>query len=66
MARPADSQKFEAWQRRPQRFTTSGMTVSKFCDREGVSVATFHYWRLKLRPHSLIGSYGARHQSSSR
>ena len=26
------------------------MTVSKFCDREGVSVATFHYWRQSLGP----------------
>lgn len=50
MARPADPRKSAGWQRRLQRFTTSGMTVSKFCDREGVSVATFHYWRLKLRP----------------
>ena len=26
------------------------MTVSKFCDREGGSVATFHYWRQRLAP----------------
>jgi len=24
------------------------MTVSKFCDREGVSVTAFHYWRRRL------------------
>ena len=53
MARPADPRKSAAWQRRLQQFTTSGMTVSTFCDREGVSVATFHSWRLKLRPQQL-------------
>lgn len=48
MARPADPRKSAAWQRRLQRFTASGMTVSKFCYREGVSVAAFHYWRRRL------------------
>ena len=50
MARPADPRKSASWRRRLQRFTASGMSVSKFCDREGVSVAAFHYWRGKLRP----------------
>lgn len=48
MARPADPRKSAAWQRRLQRFTASGTTVSKFCDRAGVSVAAFHYWRRRL------------------
>ena len=42
MARPINLRKSAAWQRRLQQFTASGMTVSKFCDRENVSVATFH------------------------
>jgi len=50
MARPADPRKSSAWQRRLQRFTASGMTVPKFCDREGVSVGAFHYWRRRLGP----------------
>ena len=50
MARPIDPRKSLAWQRRLQQFTASGMTVSKFCDREGVSVAAFHYWRQRLGP----------------
>ena len=50
MARPTDPRKSLAWQRRLQQFTASGMTVSKFCDREGVSVAAFHYWRQRLGP----------------
>ena len=50
MARPIDPRKSAAWQRRLQQFTASSMTVSKFCDRENVSVATFHYWRQRLAP----------------
>ena len=50
MARPADPRKAAAWQRRLHRFTTSGTTVSKFCDRAGVSVTAFHYWRRRLGP----------------
>jgi hypothetical protein len=48
MARPADLRKSAVSQRRMQRFTASGTTVSKFCDRAGVSVAAFHYWRRTL------------------
>ena len=51
MARTADPRKAAAWQRRLQRFTASGTTVSKFCDRAGVSVAAFHYW-WRSRPPS--------------
>jgi hypothetical protein len=50
MARPVDPRKSAAWQRRLQRFTASGTTVSKFCDRAGVSIAAFHYWRRRLGP----------------
>ena len=51
MARLADPRKSAAWQRRLQRFTVSGTTVSTFCERAGVSVAAFHYWRRRLGPH---------------
>ena len=40
MARPTDPRKSLAGQRWLQQFSASGMTVSKFCDREGVSVAS--------------------------
>ena len=50
MARPTDPRKPLAWQRRLHEFTASGMTVSKFCGREGVSVATFHYLSQRLGP----------------
>jgi len=48
MARLAGPRKSAAWQRRLQRFTASGTTVTQFCDRAGVSVAAFHYWRRRL------------------
>ncbi|MFM7186047.1 MAG: IS66 family insertion sequence element accessory protein TnpA [Planctomycetota bacterium] len=50
MARPADPRKAAAWQRRLQRFATSGTTLTRFCSREGVSIAALHYWRRKLDP----------------
>ena len=53
MARPADPRKAAAWQRRLQRFTASGTTVAEFCDREGVSISTFQYWRRRLGPQQL-------------
>ena len=40
MARPTDPPKSLAGQRRLQQFSASGMTASKLCDREGVSVAS--------------------------
>jgi hypothetical protein len=36
------------WQQRLQRFTHSGLTVAAFCDREGVSVASFYAWKRRL------------------
>lgn len=47
MARKADQKKLAAWQQRLGRFTTSGLTVARFCSRERVSVSTFWYWRRK-------------------
>ena len=58
MARPADPRKAAAWERRLQRFTASGTTVAEFCDREGVSISAFQYWRRRLgaRQHERIAS----------
>ena len=52
MSRHSDPRKTAAWERRIARFSDSGLTVARFCDREGVSVATFHYWQRKLRDAS--------------
>jgi hypothetical protein len=53
MGRQSDPRKAAAWERRLARFGDSGLTVGRFCDREGVSIATFHYWQRKLRDASV-------------
>ena len=52
MSRHSDPRKAAAWERRIARFSDSGLTVARFCVREGVSIATFHYWQRKLRDAS--------------
>jgi hypothetical protein len=37
------------WQQRLDRFRTSGLTVAHFCEREGISSASFYAWRRRLR-----------------
>jgi hypothetical protein len=39
----------ELWRGRVDRQRQSGLTVSEFCRREGVSTATFYGWKRKLR-----------------
>jgi hypothetical protein len=48
MARSSDPAKAALWRQRLQRFDTSNSSVSRFCRREGVSVASFYHWRKKL------------------
>ena len=38
----------DAWRARLERFAQSGLAVVRFCAREGVSVASFYYWRKRL------------------
>ena len=49
MPRQADERKFTEWRSRLARHAKSGLTVAGFCEREGVAVATFHYWRRKCQ-----------------
>src|SRR5262245_31725848 len=37
------------WQQRLQRFRHSGLSVAYFCDREGISTASFYTWRRRLQ-----------------
>ena len=48
MARPASSHKRSEWRQRLRRFAQSKASVSEFCQREGVSVASYYQWRKKL------------------
>ena len=53
MARPKDPNLERAWRQRLQRQTTSGLSISAFCSREGVSCASFQYWKRRLALRSL-------------
>jgi hypothetical protein len=48
MSRTCDPTTGKVWRRRLQRFLSSGLSVSRFCVLEGVSVPRFYYWRKKL------------------
>ena len=50
MARSTDPKKAALWRRRFQRFVDSRLPVVRFCTVEGVSEASFYYWRKKLGP----------------
>ena len=36
------------WQQRLDRFRTCGLTVADFCEREGISTASFYAWRRRF------------------
>lgn len=42
------SQATNAWTERFNRFRAAGIPVAQFCDAEGVTPASFYYWRKKL------------------
>lgn len=46
----AESGKAAVWRARLRRFRASGMTVTRFCELEGVSAPSFYQWRRKLGP----------------
>jgi hypothetical protein len=48
MARPKDRDLERLWRQRFQRHFTGGLSVMAFCAREGVSSATFYYWKRRL------------------
>jgi hypothetical protein len=48
-----DVQKRRAWEARLARYRASGLSVSRFCEREEVSVHTFYYWAKRLKTASV-------------
>jgi len=48
MARPKDPDLEMLWRQRCQRQTASGLSVTAFCAREGVSDAAFYSWKRRL------------------
>jgi hypothetical protein len=53
MARPKDPHLERTWRQRLRRQTDSGLSISAFCAREGVSSASFHAWKRRLTAGSL-------------
>lgn len=49
MVRGANSVKRQEWTRRLMRFGNSQLSVARFCQREGVSTASFYQWQRRLR-----------------
>jgi len=62
MPRLSDREKLGKWRVRFRRFVRSGLPVEQFCAQEGVSVASFYYWRKNLEPDSQAGVEGRRRQ----
>jgi Transposase len=48
MARPKDFSLEHTWRLRLRRQAASGLSISAFCAREGVSSASFYAWRRRL------------------
>ena len=44
--------KRRGWEERLRRHRTSGLTVTRFCANEGVSVKAFYYWARRVRTGS--------------
>jgi len=54
-----DVEKRRAWEVRFERFRASGLSVTRFCEQERVSVHTFYYWAKRVRPNSTRSSFSA-------
>jgi hypothetical protein len=48
MARQADGATERVWRERLERQRGSGLSISAFCEHEGVSTASFYRWRRQL------------------
>jgi hypothetical protein len=53
MARRKDPNLERAWRQRLQRQSLSGLSISAFCVREGVSCASFQAWKRRLAARSI-------------
>ena len=58
MAREVNQVLWDQWRQRTERQPASGLSIVAFCQKEGVSQATFHAWKRKL-----LGPSSTRHSS---
>ena len=66
MARTKSAYVWALWRDRLQRFQSSYLTITAFCDWEGVSQAAFYVWRKKLQADSGLPSQKTVARVSSR
>lgn len=50
-AKKADTDLRQFWAMVLETFETSGLSVRRFCQQEGLSEASFYSWRKRLRTH---------------
>lgn len=50
MARQTGVAAERLWRERLERQRRSGLSIARFCEREGVSTAAFYHWRRRLAP----------------
>lgn len=55
MARRGDGRTERIWRERLKRYRRCGLTVAAFCEREGVSTASFYAWKRRLGGRSSSG-----------
>lgn len=48
MGQDASAKRESLWRSRLQRFKSSGLTVTRFCEIERVSMPSFYQWRKRL------------------
>jgi transposase-like protein len=49
MSRTPDLKRHALWRECIRHQADSGLTIAQFCAREGLSIATFHSWKRRLR-----------------
>ncbi len=59
MPRRADPALETRWRRRLRQQPDSGLTIHQFCQREGVSTASFHAWKRRLTPRAVFPTASA-------
>lgn len=52
MSREVNQVRWDQWRQRLEKQRASGQSIVAFCREEGVSQATFHVWKRKLRDPS--------------
>ena len=71
MRRGSNSDNIRLWAERLNRFQSSGLTGTRFCEAEGVSEPAFYYWKKKLAvapdsPGKVANKGGGTHKSARR